>query len=263
MIKRLAVISFYVLMPLGIMVLLGFAIDANQSKPCQSFNVVINSPAGLAFIDSAEVARQVHTVMGPLQGNSLRSISVKRIEELINAMYYVDGSRVYRTIDGNVVADIQQRIPVARVINSMNEHYYIDAQGKLMKTSTRYSARTIVVSGYMNTRYSPVVDILQLSESDGLTDSEKVLVDLFRLIRYISTDEFLNAWIDQVYINRQGEFELVPINGVHTVELGGIENMEMKFEKLLNFYRNGLTHLGWGSYKRINLKYKNQVVCSK
>jgi cell division protein FtsQ len=263
MIKKIAVISFYVLMPLGIMILLGFAIDTNQTKPCSGFMVTVNNKGEASFIDSAEVVRQVYNIMGPLKGKEMKSISVKRIEELVNAMYYVENSRVYRTVDGHVIADIKQRIPVARIINSMNENYYIDTRGKLMKTTSRYAARVVVVTGFINTRYSPAVDILQLANDDKLSDSEQVLVDLFKLIGHISSNDFLDAWVDQIYVNRQGEFELVPRNGVHTIELGDIENMEAKFEKLMNFYRNGLTHMGWGNYKRINLKYKNQVVCSK
>jgi cell division protein FtsQ len=263
MIRKIAAISFYVLLPLGVMILLGFAVENNQSMPCRSFQVKINTPAGISFVDTTAVIKQVNSVIGPVKGNTLNAVPIARIEELVNSIYYVDQSRVYRTIDGHVIADIDQRVPVARVINSMNEHFYIDTRGKLMRTSNRYSARVIVVSGFINTRYSPAIDISQYNEDDDLTASERVLFELDKLIRYIMQDDFLHAWIDQIYVNRLGEFELVPRNGVHTIEFGNTENMESKFNKLLFFYKNGLTHLGWGYYKRINLKFKNQVVCSK
>ena len=102
-----------------------------------------------------------------------------------------------------------------------------------------------------------------MSEESELSSSGKVLLELNALIRFIQNDDFLNAWIDQIYVNRQSEFELVPRNGAHTIEFGKAENMEVKFNKLMKFYKFGLAHVGWGSYKRINLKYKNQVVCSK
>jgi cell division protein FtsQ len=263
MIQRIAKKVFYILIPLGMIVLLGFVVETNESMSCRSFQVRIDSPYGIAFVDSGRVVKHVYDAMEPLDGKKLGSIPLNRIEELVDKMYYVEESRVYRTIDGHVVANIQQRTPIARVINSMNETFYIDDRGKLMKPSSSYTARVIVVTGFVHTRYSPNVNIQELSEEVQLTSSEKVLIELNTLIRHIQNNDFLNAWIDQIYVNRKGEFELVPRNGAHTIVLGNTENMEPKFNKLMKFYKFGLTQVGWGSYKRINLKYKNQVVCSK
>jgi cell division protein FtsQ len=261
--RKIATIAFYILLPLGILAILGFAVDSNHSKPCRSFQVRINSPAGLGFVDSSYVVNQVYHHMEKLEGKPLKAISLSKVEELVNKLYYVENSRVYRTIDGHVVADINQRKPIARVINAMNESYYIDDQGKLMRTSSQHTARVIVVTGFINARYSPNVNIHSLDNEEELSSSERLLKELDLLVRYINSDKFLSSWIDQIYVNRQGEFELVPRNGIHTIEFGRAEDMKSKFDKLMKFYQNGLTHVGWGHYKRINLKYKNQVVCSK
>lgn len=263
MIKKIAIQSVYILLMMGVLVLLGFAGESNQSQPCKGFHVNVASKGGLRFIDSASVVRQVYSTMSPMEGKSLKTIPLKRIEELVDAMYYVEESRVFRTLDGLIVADITQRIPIARVINAMNETYYIDDKGKLMKPSNAYSARVIIVSGNINTRYSPSINISELEFENELSSQERLLVEINQLIRYIDQDDFLRVWIDQIYINRRGEFELVPRNGVHTIEFGGVDNMEAKFTKLMKFYKHGLTHVGWGNYKRINVKFKNQVVCSK
>jgi cell division protein FtsQ len=244
MIKRIAIRSVYILLILGVLVLLGFVGESNQSQPCKGFHVNIASNGGVRFIDSASVVRKVYSTINPIEGKSLKTISLSRIEELINAMYFVEKSRVYRTLDGLVVADITQRVPIARVINALNETYYIDDKGKLMKPSNAYSARVIVVSGNINTRYSPSVDISELEYEKELGSQERLLVEVNRLIGYIDNDAFLRVWIDQIYVNRHGEFELVPRNGVHTIEFGKADDMEAKFVKLLKFYKHGLTHVG-------------------
>jgi cell division protein FtsQ len=263
MIKRIAVIAFYILLPAGLFVLLGFAVENNKSMPCRSFRIHIDTSEGLSFLDSVAVKKQVYAAIDTLEGKKFRDISLNRIEELVNTMYYVDNSRVYRTIDGYLNVDVTQRVPVARVINRVNETFYIDTYGKLMKPSSNYTARVPVVSGFVNTRYSPNINITDFEYKSELSSSERVLKELNELIHYIRKDEFLDAWIDQIYVTRQGQFELVPRNGAHIIEFGNVDMMEEKFEKLMKFYTNGLTHLGWGSYKRINLQFKNQVVCSK
>jgi cell division protein FtsQ len=245
------------------MILLGFAVENNRSATCKGLVVEIQDSEKRTFVDSLSVLTQVYKTFDTLKGKTLRSISLNKIEELVNTMYYVENSQVYRQIDGYVVVNIQQREPVARVVNSFNESYYIDNHGGLMKMSDSYAARVPVVTGFIRTRYSPGINIHKLSQDPTLSRSEKVLTDVNKLLEFIANDEFLKAWVDQIYVTRTGEFELVPRNGVHTIEFGRAEDIENKFEKLMKFYKDGLAHVGWGSYKKINIKYKNQVVCSK
>jgi cell division protein FtsQ len=80
---------------------------------------------------------------------------------------------------------------------------------------------------------------------------------------YITRDKFLKAQIEQVFVEPNGEFELIPRVGNHIIIFGGPDNMEDKFDRLFVFYRNGLSRIGWTRYNVINIKYRNQVVCSK
>ena len=263
MIKRIASIVLYILIPVSVFLLLGFAVESNKSMPCRSFRVVIDHQHGMMFVDSAEVVEKVYALMDTLEGRIIKDISLNRIAERINAMYYVKNCRIYRSIDGHVVANINQRVPLVRVVNSLNETYYIDNTGRLMKTSHKFTARVPVATGFIHTRYAHDFSLEELAGNNNLSRSDKVIRDLNGMIKFIQEDSFWSAWIDQVYVTRMGEFELIPRNGAHVVEFGSVEDMEEKFEKLLKFYKNGLTHVGWTSYSKINLKYKNQVVCSK
>ena len=51
--------------------------------------------------------------------------------------------------------------------------------------------------------------------------------------------------------------------GSHKIILGSAHDLEKKFEKLKVFYRKGLEKVGWDRYQTINLKFENQVVCTK
>jgi cell division protein FtsQ len=82
------------------------------------------------------------------------------------------------------------------------------------------------------------------------------------LSQYIDKNDFLKAQIEQIYLNDEKEFELIPKIGNNTILFGDTEDMKEKFEKLIVFYRKGLNTIGWNKYKFINLKFKNQIVCS-
>jgi cell division protein FtsQ len=90
-----------------------------------------------------------------------------------------------------------------------------------------------------------------------------VMNNLYKLSAFITKDKFLKAQIEQIYVDPKGEFELVPRVGTHIILMGRADNLQDKFERLFVFYRMGLSKTGWSRYNIINIKFKNQVVCSK
>ena len=83
------------------------------------------------------------------------------------------------------------------------------------------------------------------------------------LASFVYKDPFWKAQIMQVYINNEGDMELIPRVGNHTIILGDVSGLEDKFSKLMIFYKQGLSKTGWNEYSTINLKYNNQVICTK
>ena len=93
---------------------------------------------------------------------------------------------------------------------------------------------------------------------------------LINFVKYIEKDSFWGAEIVQIVASTMSsgdlELELIPRTGDHVVEFGQVESVdeiEEKLDKLLAFYQNGLTNLGWESFSTISIKYKGQVVCRK
>jgi cell division protein FtsQ len=90
-----------------------------------------------------------------------------------------------------------------------------------------------------------------------------ILSDLQELASYIHHDPFWNSQFVQVFVNKKGEIELIPRVGAHIIILGKADAYQNKLKKLKTFYVKGLNSIGWNDYETINLKYKNQVICSK
>ena len=76
-------------------------------------------------------------------------------------------------------------------------------------------------------------------------------------------NNFLKTQITQIYINDKSEFELIPLLGDQIILFGDISRLDEKLMYLETFYRQETKNLGWTQYKTINLKFKNQVVCTK
>ena len=57
------------------------------------------------------------------------------------------------------------------------------------------------------------------------------------------------------------EVDLIPRSGRHVIRFGRLERTEEKLDKLLRFYRKGLSEIGWNVYRIIDIRYTDQVVC--
>lgn len=245
------------------LVLLGFATKNNQMVPCEKVVVYVDQQCGNKFIEPVDIEKTVKERMGDLVGKPLEQGSLNTVKQLVEGNPYVAKAAIYRTIEGDLHIRIRQHQPLIRVINNKNQSYYISQTGKLLPVSQKYSARVMVATGNIQAGYSPTVDLLSPADPETITAGKQQLRDLFQLAKTIHHDPFWKSMIDQIYITKLGQFELTPMNGAHTIEFGRLEAAEEKFQKLELFYKVGLREVGWNYYKRINLKYDKQIVCSK
>jgi len=121
-----------------------------------------------------------------------------------------------------------------------------------MPVSALFTARVPVATG----------NIFETPEAgDSLVSA--VGKQLYEIATYVDKDAFWKAQIEQIFVTAESELLLIPKIGDHTIVFGSSENMTEKFDKLMVFYREGLSRVGWNKYSTINLKYKDQVVCTK
>jgi cell division protein FtsQ len=105
--------------------------------------------------------------------------------------------------------------------------------------------------------------------------SHHFLTKLVNFVRSVESDDFWSAQVVQINVLgssaesgggawKEPQLELVPRAGNHIVLLGPLDGDELeKLNKLKTFYLGGLWHEGWSEYRYINIKYKDQVVCTK
>ena len=168
-------------------------------------------------------------------------------------------------INGLVKVDVKQRNPIIRVINADGDSYYIDDEGKLMPLSDKYTMKVLVANGNIMEPYSRrYMYSMEDMGKDTLLNKTSMLDELYAVAKYIDTSSFWKAQVQQVYINSERDMEIVPLAGDQKIIFGDTTCMEEKFKKLLTFYQQGLNTTGWwDKYAVINLKFKNQIVCTK
>ena len=217
------------------------------------------------FIDQHDIQDLINT-KGKVVGKALGSINTALLEKIILTNPFVDRAEVYSSIDGTLHADVLQRDPIVRIINMHDEQFYIDKQGKFMPVSSHYTPPVIVANGFIFNTYTEMKIQDQVAIADTSTDSLAVphmINQVYTLAKYIEADSFWTANTEQIYVNGSQELELIPRIGNHRIVIGDTTNLADKFKRLMVFYQEGLSKTGWNNYSVINLKFRDQVVCTK
>jgi cell division protein FtsQ len=119
----------------------------------------------------------------------------------------------------------------------------------ILPLSEQYVPHISLVSGYIG----------NLDEQEGAEQLEEI----HQFFTYVSAHPFWSDQIVQLYVNRKGEYELIPRVGAHQRLMGSLIEWETKLKNLELLYRQGFSAYGWNTYGTINLKYTNQVICTK
>lgn len=263
--KKALNIAGWVVGVLLLFVLVGFTENELAKVPYQNLNINIDTEGGNFFVNQDEISRAFIN-RGYESGTvALQDINIKDLETFFDQYPSVKKSQVYTSIDGTVYIQILQRRPIARVYSNNGDSYYMDEEGWLMPLSASYTSRVPVVNGQINAPFNLYYSINFAEEDSINTDipGQKRLHELFLMVSAINKSKLWDAQFNQLYFNTDGEMELIPRVGNHTILIGNAQSIEEKLNKLHLFYKEGLNKIGWNAYSTINLKYKDQVVCTK
>ncbi|OFX84956.1 MAG: hypothetical protein A2W99_16255 [Bacteroidetes bacterium GWF2_33_16] len=247
-----------------LVVAMSFVSDRRKKVVCSEIKVFLVDDTENKFVTESEIKELLNKSGSSVMGLKVNEINTKEIEEKIRKNGAIRKAEVYVTVNGDVRVDIAQRNPMFRVVNKKGQSYYIDDEGKKMPLSRKYTAHVLVANGHIIEHFelNRAMDIL-CDQRDEETPKNYIMCDLFVLSKFICEDEFWRSQIEQIYVNIENEFELVPRVGAHQILFGSIENYDKKFRNLKVFYEKGLNNVGWNNYTKINIKFENQIICTK
>jgi cell division protein FtsQ len=265
MLKRILNISAWVAACAALVFLLAFTNNQRHAALCSAVKInITRTNVDNRFLDSTVITQQFADKRIALQGASLSKLNVAELEDILKQRADVQSAQVFTTLDGKVTMNVKERKPILRVITYDGDSYYIDDEGELMPLSDRYTAHVPIASGLITEKYSAFYSFgIKGIEADEKLKKTSVLDDLYNMAKFIGTDSLWNAQIDQLYVTKGNEISMVPKIGNGLIVFGTTDDMNNKFVKLRAFYKHAVNVGTLNAYQTINLKFKNQVVCSK
>ncbi len=220
--------------------LYGFSHQKNSVKKVR--DIVIEFEDGNNLYMNYAMVNKLLIQNGKTVKNQAKSvIDLHKLEAIVLAHPMVEDASIFLTIDGLLKSKIKQRTPIARIITN-NKSYYVDKQAKTMPLSANHSARVMLISG-------------NVKEEDNK--------EIHLLVTTILKDDFFKKQIIGIQKTKNNEFILRTRVGDQKIIIGNIENLDQKFKNLKSFCSKTMTDKTMENYKEINLKYSNQVVCTK
>jgi len=202
----------------------------------------------VVFVDDSSPYIKQETVNKLLIENKKDASSIQKVdldlnklEKSIDANPMIEKSEVFVSIDGVLKVLVKQKTPIARMFNEEGS-FYIDYQGSIMPLSDEFTARVPIISGEINTVNKD---------------------DLNKLLRFVYDDDFLKKNIIGVQILSNGSLKMLNRNFNYEIDFGKTINVERKFNNYKAFFQKAVVDSSLYKYKKINLKFTQQVVCTK
>lgn len=216
---------------------------SSKNEVCNKLEVVIKDSTYTQFLHQKDIEDLLKRKKIYPVGKKMSEINTLQILDTIMTNKLVKSAEVYTAQNGMLVANIYQREPVLRVISDTNGSFYIDNNRERMPISSNFAV------------YVPL--------ATGAIDEEYAQNELFDFAEFLRENPDWDAWIDQIVVKPNKDVDLIPRAGDFKIAFGKLENYSEKLTKFALFIEKGLNVVGWNRYSEINLKYDNQVVCTK
>ena len=255
MVKKILSILVWVITAGGIVTLFIFSRMNYLSTPLKSISINIEGGAGHEFIDKDTLLCEIGTICHISSKNTIGNIDMLQIERHLSNNPWIEKSAAYIGLDSVLYISLKEYEPTLRVFNKSGKSMFVTEQGVVFPISKTYTPRVLVASGNFDFPIDTKMND-SIYQSSGIAEA-------LHIRQAIQKDEFMQSCIGQIYRNNVGEFEIA-VNEIHArVFLGDTCQIDDKLLKMKTFLKHKLGSEELNNYSKVNLKFKNQIVCTK
>ena len=249
--KKIGIGVLWTLIASGGVFLLLSAMQKKSTEVCSGYEVNISGVNNHFFVNVQDVVAIIQGFTGKdIKGKSVSTFPLLAIEKKLKTEPWISNAELFFDKNNKLIADIQERNPVARVFRQNGTSFYIDHELNILPKRGDKSARLPVFTGF------PALGNV-LIPADSI-----LLKQIGEMSLFIQKDSFMYAMLDQIDIRPDRTFILIPKIGEQTILFGDASDKEEKFRKLKLFYEKVIPLRGWNAYQKVNLQFKDQIVAS-
>ena len=166
-------------------------------------------------------------------------LNLRNIEQTLNQNAWVEDAQSYVFIDGGIGVHVTSKLPIVRIEGDSS--YYVDASGVPFPLSKNESV------------------VVPIFYGNPTAEQRLLLIDA---IQKTAQDAFMSDHVVAYEWLPEG-LALEPRQETYQIVLGTPNQLEQKFKKYKAFYAKMQDSTVLKTYKKVNLSFHGQVVCSK
>lgn len=216
-------------------------------------DLTIQYPDNTKILQKNSIENDLLNKCGDFTTYKRNQIDTKEIKKFLEKKNFVEHATVSVSLTGILRITVVQKSIIARVFTTNKENFYIDNNLRIIRTNDlNESVRCLYVTGDIKEKPKNIIDSLK----------DKNCYEVYKLAMMISTNQTLKEWIGCIHKLKE-KWILTPFQGDYTIILGKEEKWKNELEKLQYFIELYLKKQGYSNYESIDLRFYNQVVCSK
>ncbi len=242
MIWRVIKIILILLLPACLIAAYFYAQYKYTEEVCNNIKVVLLNPKEQQYLSEEDILKIVSDNKLAIAGVFLNEINLDKIEKTIQKNPIVKNNECYKTSNGDIVIEVEQRIPELRVITPTTS-YYIDRDRRKLPLSKKIVA------------YLPI--------ATGNIKEEFAQNNLYDFVQYLKENKKWENQIEEIIVTEEEDIELIPRIGKQLILFGKMSNFEEKFNAIDLLYTQVFSKTGWNYYNKIDLRYEGKIICTK
>ncbi len=233
----------------GLLILLVAAMNTKSSKPCTDVRITFVHEGKERYTGKDLVLRLMNNKgLAALKGKPVKGIDLKTMEEKLEKHPWIKNAELYFDNKRILQVKIEEHQPIARIFTPKGSSFYIDSNLKRLPLNDRYTPRLPVFTGFPADRPS------------WKGKDSTLMAGVKTIALYLQQEPFWMAQVDQVDINEDRAFVLLPKVGNHEILFGDAQEPAEKFHRLALFYQQVLAPSGFNAYSLIDVRFAGQVV---
>ena len=232
----------------------GSLVRERSQERCQEVVVVVKDSLENPLIQAHEIANFLENNPLKMLGENFAEINMHVLEKEVESFASVRQCHAVRTINGTLRLEIVQHMPLFRV-ETHRGSFFVSREQFIIPMVNPYRLPVMVVSGDVPLTIRRIPGHCCTCRHMAATDEPH------DFLHYRSC--FLERKITKCF---RGKFtgytnhseEKHPI-----LKIGSLEQFEYKMDKLLEFYRVLVPHLGMEKYIAVDARFGNQLVCTR
>jgi len=258
MVKKILSIVAWIITGAALIVLFVFAYRGYNESQLQGVVFQLDRHGHKGFVEKDSTIASVEELCKIHEKTAVGDIDMMKIQRMLVHNPWIESASAYIGLNDTLVIKAKEYDPIMRVFNDQGRSVYVTDNGDILPASPRYTPRLIIASG--NFEFPTGNGTTHLTDS---TFAATGISEALSIAKVIRDDEFLKGSIGQIYRNDKKEYEVMVNDLQARVVIGDIDNLDHKMKRLRTLLEKYSGTEELGDFKTLDLRYKNQIVCTK